>query len=101
MLKNIRNNWVTEKTQQLEFKDPDSGNIAVAKWSDLKSIYKEQADHLVKTTKLDYATLYPTNYEKQNVSLVLNVFNEKTVVALKIKAAVAQWILSLNFCHGS
>ena len=85
MLKNIRNNWVTEKTQQLEFKDPDSGIIVIAKWSDLKSIYKEQVDHLVKTTKLDYATLYPNDYEKQNVSLVLNVFNEKTVVALKMR----------------
>ena len=84
-LKSIRNNWVTEKTQHLEFKDPDSGNIVVAKWSDLKSIYKEQADHLVKTTKLDYATLYPNNYEKQNVSLVLNVFHEKTEVALKMR----------------
>ena len=51
----------------------------------MKSTYKEQAGHLVKTTKLDYATLYPNNYEKQNVSLVLNVFNEKTVVALEMR----------------
>ena len=39
MLKNIRNNWTTEKIQTLEFTDPDS--------------------------KLDYQPLYPNNFEKQ------------------------------------
>ena len=66
MLKNIRNNWTTEKTQTLEFKDPDSEMMIQAKWSDVKS-------------------MYPNNYEKQKVNLVLNVFNEKTIAALKCK----------------
>ena len=30
-------------------------------------------------------TLYPNNFEKQKVSLACNVFNEKTVVALKLR----------------
>ena len=41
MLKNIRNNWTTEKTQTLEFTDHDSGKIVFAKWSELKQIYEE------------------------------------------------------------
>ena len=85
MLKNIRNNWTTEKTQTLEFKDPDSEKVVRAKWSDLKIIYKEESESSVKCTKLDYATMYPNNYEKQKVSLALNIFNEKTVAALKLK----------------
>ena len=33
---------------------------------------------LCKLTKLNHATLYPINFEKQKVTLVLNIFNEKT-----------------------
>ena len=39
----------------------------------------------IKRTKLDYKTLYPNNYGKQNVGSVLNIFNEKTVTTLKQK----------------
>ena len=85
MLKNIRNNWTTEKTQMLEFKDPDSELVIQATWSDVKSIYKDEVENSIKTTKLDYATLHPNNYEKQKVNLVPNVFNEKPIAALKSK----------------
>lgn len=85
MLKNIRNNWTTEKTQMLEFTDPVSGKIVLAKWNDLKNIYKDEVNNPVKTTKLDYQTLFPNNFEKQKMSLVLNIFNEKTIAALKKK----------------
>ena len=78
MLKNIKNNWVTKKTQTLRITDPDNGNKVTARWSDIKTIYKDEASNFIKTTKLDYATVFPNNYEKQKVSLVLNVFNEKT-----------------------
>ena len=54
-----------------------------AKWSDLKQIYTEEVNKPIKRTKLDYQPLYPNNFEKQKVSLVLNVFNDKTVAALK------------------
>ena len=70
MLKNIRNNCLTEKTQMLEFKDPDSEMVMQAKWSDVKSIYKDEVENSIKITKLDYATLHPNNYEKQKVNLV-------------------------------
>ena len=51
LIKNIRNNWMSEKTQTLEFKDPDSDRVAIAKWSDLKVIYKDEFDNFIKTTK--------------------------------------------------
>ena len=53
MLKNIRNNWRTEKTQMLEFKDPDSEMVIQAKCSDVKSIYKDEVENSIKTTELD------------------------------------------------
>ena len=35
-------------------------------------------------TKLNHATFYPTNFEKQNVSLAMNVFNERIVAFLEL-----------------
>ena len=37
---------------------------------------------LCKLTKLNHATLYPINFKKQKVTLVLNIFNEKTAEKL-------------------
>ena len=85
LFKNIRNNWVTEKNQSLDFKDPESGKTFTAKWSDLKKLYKEETEGMLRETKLDYTTLHPNNFEKQKVQLVVNVFNEKTVAKLKTK----------------
>ena len=52
----------------------------------MKQIYNEDVSHLIKRTNLDYKTLYPNNFEKRKVSLVLNVFNEKTIAALMQKS---------------
>ena len=37
----------------------------------------------MKSTGLNFVTLFPNNFEKQKVSLALNIFNEKTVAALR------------------
>ena len=76
--------WMTEKMKTLDFTDPSSGQIVSAKWSHLVDIFENEIKHPVKLTKLSYSTLYPTNFEKQKVSLAMNVFNEKTVTALDI-----------------
>ena len=86
LFKNIRNNWVTEKMKTIDFIAPFSREISQARWSDLIEIYKNEAPCPIKQTKLSYATLYPTNFEKQKVSLAVNVFNEKTVAVLSEKA---------------
>ena len=81
LLKNIRNNWHTEKMQKLKFIDPETNQ----NWSDLVKIYDSKKDSMLKNTKLTHATLYPTNFEKQKVSLAMNIFNERTVAALESK----------------
>ena len=83
LFKNIRNNWITEKTQTLTFFDIDTNEEVFAYWKDLINIYKSEEISDLKLTKLDYRTLYPNNFEKQKVSLVYNVFNEKTCIALE------------------
>ena len=37
LLKSVRNNWITEKTQELAF--TQSGEVRIAKWSDLKALH--------------------------------------------------------------
>ena len=54
-------------------------------WSDLIAIYKIKNDSPCKLTKLNHATLYPTNFKKQKVTLVSSIFNEKTVAFLDLK----------------
>ena len=49
---------------------------------DLINIYKSEEHLIIKSTKLNYATLFPTNFQKQKVCLATNVFNEKTVAEL-------------------
>ena len=81
--KNIRSNWVTEPSQTLEFIEPNSQKAYQAKWKDLVKVYTDECNSTIKQTKLSYAALYPTNFDKQKVKLVCNIFNEKTVSALK------------------
>ena len=85
LFRNVRNNWITEKLKKLRYVDPESSKLCVASWSDLISIYKEESQSYVKQTKLSYAALYPSSFEKQKTSLAQDVFNEKTVAALKLK----------------
>ena len=78
LFRNIRNNWSKEKTQSLEFRNPETGEMCSAKWKDLVKLYKEETDNsILRETKLDYTTLYPNNFEKQKVQYVMNIFNEK------------------------
>ncbi|GFS03697.1 transposable element P transposase [Elysia marginata] len=82
-LKNIRNNWLTEATQQLsyptEFQETEEGeikgtNFVDAKWSDLRDPKKHEDITLFKLSKLTTESLSHTSIQKQNVKLVLNVF---------------------------
>ena len=83
LLKNVRNNWVTEKTQILLFPDSDTGNMIEARWRDFIELYKEETESTIKLSKLDYSILYPNDFEKQKVHLAYNVFNEKTSTSWK------------------
>ena len=85
LLKNVRINWQTKKMQKLKFTAPITNKEVTAKWSDLISIYKIENDSLCKLTKMNYPTLYPTNFKKQKVPLVLHISNEKAAAFLDFK----------------
>ena len=55
---------------------------SVKQKSDLVAIYNKEVDSPIKLTKLSFTAVYPTNFEKQKVSLALNVFNEKIIAGL-------------------
>ena len=80
LLKSIRNNWLTEKTQELKYYE--NGNIKVAKWNDLKNLH-EHEKHLFKLSKLNDTSVAPKPIERQNVSTCLKVFCYETYSALK------------------
>ena len=84
LFKNIRNNWLTEKTKSLSFRDPESQKHITAKWADIVKLYKIENESGLCRTKLNYQTVYSDNFEKQKVPLVINVFNKKTDAALKM-----------------
>ena len=71
--------------QKLEYTDPETKTTGIACWSDLVHVYKRDSEGIVKQSKLDFTTLYPNNFDEQKVSLALNIFNEKTVAALRLE----------------
>ena len=62
LFKNVRNNWVSEKTQTLEFIDPETNETCTAKWKDLINIHKAELESDLKETKLDYTILHQNNF---------------------------------------
>ena len=82
ILKNIRNCWHTEKLQKLKFIDTDQTQ-KFACWQDLKDIQQHESDKMLKLTKLNRASVFPRNLEKQKVSLVLDVFCDTTASGLE------------------
>ena len=85
IIKNIRNNWITEKNKTIQRTHPDTNELMTAKWSDLIELY----NHEQKTTnglylsKLTKAAIDPSNIDKQKAALALCVFCDATVAALK------------------
>ena len=87
LLKCIRNNWMTEKSGEICFKD-DEGRDCVARWLDLRNLYKAEEKSLVKQSRLNYVSVFPKPVERQNVQACLRVFSEETIVALGSHKAV-------------
>ena len=61
LLKSIRNNWITEKTQELEFYIDGEKNIAW--WVDIINLYKFETKNIVKMSKLTEVSVYPKSIE--------------------------------------
>lgn len=86
ILKNVRNNWINLKNADKAFHFPafDDNILKEAKFSSLQNLYKNESNSIVKMApNLNYKTCFPTNLERQNVKLVMNIFNEKTISAIK------------------
>lgn len=81
LLKNLRNNWLTEATRELTFED-DDGVQKTAKWQHLVDLHKLETETLVKMSDLDEVSVSPKPIERQKVSTCLKVFSEKTHQAL-------------------
>ena len=82
LMKSVRNNWITEKCGELEFKHGDQKMIA--RWNDLRSLYQSESTQLVKMSKLTDVAVNPKPIERQRVSTCLKVFSQETASALKL-----------------
>ena len=80
LLKSIRNNWITEKTQELEFY---IGEKKIARWVDIINLYKLETKNIVKMSKLTEVSVYPKPIERQKVITCLQVFCDEKLSALK------------------
>jgi len=84
LMKNIRNNWLNEKERKIEIYLPEKQSTVLAKWTDVSNIYLQEENNIVRQTALTKLAIYPSAIERQKVQLVLQVFHDKTVSALKI-----------------
>ena len=85
--KNIRNNWMTEKTGELVYED--NGVLKTAKWDHLLQLYRAESsqDPILKLSRLNEKSVMPKHTEKQSVSLCLQVFCDETATALLTHSA--------------
>ena len=107
LLKNFRNNWISETNQTLSVELQPSGRIVKGAWSDVVNLYQKESGNILRQCCISHAACYPTSLQRQKVSLVLEVINEKTVAALRLQGKadiadlldyiVTMWkILSVN-----
>ena len=82
LLKCIRNNWLGQSDVDNTFVFPDIADRSICKasLSHLRQLYASEKDNYIKMAPgLSYKALNPSNMERQNVKLVLKVFDEKTI----------------------
>ncbi|KAF2885617.1 hypothetical protein ILUMI_20559 [Ignelater luminosus] len=85
ILKNIRNNWLNKRNQG--FKYPNFSNMEISEtvsFEALKEMHASESTSLLKNGfNLSLKTLCPSNLERQNVRLAVNIFNSSISIALK------------------
>ena len=91
IIKNLRNNWITERTRTLCFPVIDyfASNVFQSRyacWKHLQDLYQHESMQPTKLSRLTKASIEPSNIEKQKVSLALNVFSDETCSALKFSS---------------
>ena len=83
IFKNLRNNWISEALKLLSFHIDAREYLAC--WS--INLYEEDKKNPIRLTKLTRTSIYPKPLQRQSVSLVHQVFNEKTRASLKEPSA--------------
>ena len=78
ILKTIRNNWLNLKDYQRTFEFPrfeDFSVLNTASFEDIRMLYKTDQHSVVKLApRLTAKSCYPSNFERQNVTLALKIF---------------------------
>lgn len=95
ILKCIRNNWINQKNDQVCFYFPEMQTDAAqlermqtASFSTIRDLHSKECDQLLKYGYgLSRKALYPSNIERQNVKLALQIFNDALPVALRALGA--------------
>eukprot|EP00745_Piridium_sociabile_P000858 TRINITY_DN1054_c0_g1_i10.p1 TRINITY_DN1054_c0_g1~~TRINITY_DN1054_c0_g1_i10.p1 ORF type:complete len:707 (+),score=149.43 TRINITY_DN1054_c0_g1_i10:209-2329(+) len=89
LFKCIRNNWLAQKDpEKTKFLFPsldNTGDMALkASFSHIRKLFCEEQSSAVKLAPaLNPKSLNPTSTEKQNVKLMLNIFDQRNVIALQ------------------
>jgi hypothetical protein len=85
----VRNNWLNQKDEYQTILFPTFGNYSTketlnpASFSSIKALYNLEAQRLVKYAYgLNRKSLFPNNFEKQNVKFVMNIFNQFVIEGL-------------------
>ena len=86
IVKSIRNNWITEKTGELELNY--RGENYVANWDQIRKFQKLEDGNLVKMLKLTYVGANLKPIERQKVDTCLKVFCDETVNVLKFHSGM-------------
>jgi len=83
IVKNIRNNWVTELSGEIKYSF--DGKTRLANWHHLISLYKAESlsyGGCLHLSKLNESAVMPKHTEKQSVPRCLRVFCDETATAL-------------------
>ena len=89
LFKSLRNNWFTEKLQEISFHFPEDPTPLVAKWADLVALFNlnrcdDNNNDVIKPARhLNYSAVFPKPIERQNVPLMLKIFCDETVASLR------------------
>ena len=85
IIKKIYSIWITEKSQIPKLTHPDLHQKMTGKWSDLVELYNLEASTMdgLFLSKLQKASVAPSNIQKQKGALALSIFCHSAGAALK------------------
>ena len=89
ILKSIRNNWLNQTDYNCTFLYPnfeDFNSTNKALFEDIRLLFRSEQNSVAKLAhRLTAKSCWPSNLERQNVSLAQRIFNESTAAALTIQ----------------